>query len=210
MVFTMPVHLPSAESAFAECAYPEPACAASEPQLPRRAVLTGVICGLGLLVTAGCEAETGRSGPAAPDPIEPVLTAAIYLADRYAAAATAVPDLSGRLTPLQAVHRAHITALARELGLVASGVLPSGRPPDTTAGSRPAPGSSAPGSSTPGIPAGAAPLPTERAALLADLRGLERTGQAQAAAACLAGPGYRAALLGSIAAARAANSEVLT
>ena len=200
----------------------------SEPYLSRRALIAGAVGGVGLLSLAGCELGTDQPRPTSPDPLEPILAAAVYLANRYATAATTVPDLASRLTPLRDVHKAHITALTRELGTVDSGVLPSAMPPSaapassasrsaspgpnrsaTASASAPTSRSASPSRSA-GTGSGPPPLPTERTALLADLRALERTGAQQAAAACLAGPGYRAALLGSIAAARASNAEVLT
>jgi hypothetical protein len=185
-----------------------------EPYLHRRTLLVGAVCGAGLLALGGCGAGTDDGRPTGPDPLEPVLAAAVYLADRYSAAMTALPDLAARLTPLRDAHRAHIVALTRELGTAESGVLPSGRPPAAPS----APAASATGQSptgSPGISGGAAaapsagPLPSDRAGILADLKALERIGRQQAVAVCLAGPGYRAAMLGSIAAARASHVEAL-
>src|SRR5689334_12900309 len=73
--------------------------------------------GLGL---AGC--DLGRSDPEptpAPDPLLPFLSATVALADRYDAAVAADPSLGARLTPLRDDHRAHVRALAREIGIAA-------------------------------------------------------------------------------------------
>lgn len=183
----------------------------SEPQLPRRTFLSGAAASLGLLALSGCDTGSDPAAQHGPDPLTPVLAATVYLCARYDAAIAAIPDLEAKLKPLRDLHKAHITALTRELGTVDSGTLPSAQPP---AVSPPAPAGSqtASGAASGGLPTVASPipLPTERAAIVADLRTLERTGQRQAAAACLSGPTYRAALLGSIAAARASAAEVLS
>ncbi|MBT8226272.1 MAG: hypothetical protein HKP61_03190 [Dactylosporangium sp.] len=185
----------------------------SEPYLSRRALLSSVTGGTLLLTLGACISGGQEPSPTGPDPIEPVLAASVYLADRYTAAMAAVPDLADRLTPLRDAHQAHITALTRELGTVDDGILPSGRPPAVApAGSEstPAATASSGNAAAPEVTASPVPLPAERPAILADLQGLERSGRQQAAALCLAGSRYRAALLGSIAAARASHAEVLT
>jgi len=179
----------------------------SDLRVSRRALLGGATAVLGLLQLGGCRTRTAQPRTPAPDPLEPVLAAAVYLADRYQAAITALPELAAEFTPLMQAHSSHVVALRRELGTAERQAPPSGRPP-LAPGSASAPGSAQPGGS-PSSP-GSVPLPEGRPAILADLRELERTGQQQAAAVCLTGPGYHAALLGSIAAARATHAEVLT
>lgn len=194
----------------------------SDSRVRRRGLLVATAGGLGLAQLGGCKPGADRGDRAGDDPLEPVLAAAVYLADRYQTAMTTIPDLAERLTPLRDSHRTHIQALTRELGTAETGRLPSGRPP-TVAPSAPggtAPsasgGTSAPagaGTPAPGATESAAapqPLPKDPAAALADLRALELTGQRQAAAVCLSGARYRAGLVGSIAAARAGHAEALT
>jgi hypothetical protein len=159
----------------------------SEPYLDRRTALSAITGGLGLLCLGGCDFGTDHPKPTGPDPLEPVLATAVRLADRYTAAIAAIPDLAGQLTPPRDAHRGHVTALVRELGMVDSGRSPT-----------------APAEATP------VPLPTERTAVLADLKNLEREAQQQAMTCCLSGPGWRAALVGSIAAARASHVEPLS
>jgi hypothetical protein len=166
-------------------------------------VLATLASGLGLITLTGCRDDVADSQKTAYDPLESVLAATVYLAERYQAAASALPELSARLTPLREAHLAHLKALSRELGFAESGKLPAGRPPTADPGV-------ASGTTTPSGSTSQAPLPQGQAAVLADLRELERLGQLQAAASCMAGPGYRAELVGSIAAARGSHVEALT
>jgi hypothetical protein len=157
---------------------------------------------LGLAALTGCRDEVADGHQATRDPLEPVLAAAVYLADRHQAVVNAMPALSDRLTPIREAHLAHVTALSRELGVAESGTRPAARPPVVDPG----------GANDAAPPTGSvsqAPLPQNESAVLADLRELERLGQLQAAANCMAGPGYRAELVGSIAAALACHVEVL-
>ncbi|MBO4210471.1 hypothetical protein GSF22_31435 [Micromonospora echinofusca] len=132
---------------------------------------------------AGCDLLDGRPAPdPTPDPLAPLLTGALDLADRYAAAAAAAPELAGRLDPIAEAHRAHAAELAR-----VTGTTPSGRPG--------------------GSPTG--PVTGTAAQLLADLRAAEQQGRDEAVRACTEAPAERAALLGSIAAARATHLEAL-
>jgi hypothetical protein len=156
----------------------------------RRAILaaTATLAAAGL---TGC--DLGDPPPRwhpAPDALLPLLAATIRLADRYDATIAAMPALAGRLTPLRDNLRAHVIALAREMGI-------DERSPAAT----PLPSVSA------GVPAGSAPA--DEAAALAELAEAEKLGQALAEQACLAAPGFRAALLGSITACRATHMEAL-
>lgn len=107
---------------------------------------------------------------------------ALGLAAAYRASATAHPDLADRLTPIADTHTAHATELARVVG-VTLGSAPTADPSAT--------------------------VPAEPAAALAGLRAREKAAQQSATAACTAAPAERAALLGSIAAARATHQEAL-
>src|SRR6266498_1676956 len=85
-----------------------------------------------------------------------------------------------RIGPLLDAHRAHLDALDRQM------VSP------------PAPD---------GVTVQASPVPDDPAAALSGLVAAEKAAMSEASAACLAAPGWRAALLGSIAAARASHVE---
>ncbi len=157
----------------------------------RRAVLAAA-AGLATAGLAGCDLGDDplpRWHPA-PDALLPLLAATIKLADRYDTTIAALPALSDRLTPLRDNHRAHITALARELGI-----------DERTPTASPLPSVSS------GVPEGSAP--SDPSAALSALAAAEKVGQALAQEACLAAPSYRAALLGSITACRATHLEAL-
>ncbi|MEH1013822.1 hypothetical protein V6U90_12035 [Micromonospora sp. CPCC 206060] len=140
------------------------------------------LAGTGTALT-GCDLFDGQPAPdPAPDPLAPLLSGALDLADRYAAAVAAAPELAGRLDPIAEAHRAHAAELARVIG-----TTPSGRPSGSPSG---------PPAGTP-------------AQLLADLRTAEQQGRDAAVRACTEAPTERAALLGSIAAARATHLEAL-
>jgi hypothetical protein len=113
-----------------------------------------------------------------------MLAATRTLAGRYEAVLAAHPALGGRLRPLRETHLAHEAALVEMIG----------RPELATA---------SPGSGTWTPPVG------ERDDAVAGLRDAERDAEAEAAEACLAAPPERAALLGSITAARATHAGVL-
>ncbi|MFC7479467.1 hypothetical protein ACFQX7_04590 [Luedemannella flava] len=108
-----------------------------------------------------------------------MITATADLAGRYDAVIAAYPALADRLTPLRDAHRAHLTALASALGQ---------QPPAATAQEAPAGG---------------------QGGALTSLAAAEKSGRADAVAACLAAPPRLAPLLGSIAAARASHQEAL-
>lgn len=152
-------------------------------RVPRRAVIGAAFGAAAAL--AGCELTGHDHRPAHhPDPLEPLLAATLVLADRYQAALAVTPRLAPRLAPILAAHRAHAATVAAMIG-----ARPASATPVTTAGT-PTPGSS-------------------DADLLAGLASAERDGYEQAVAACLAAPAARAAVLGSIAAARASFREAL-
>ncbi|MFI7074119.1 hypothetical protein [Micromonospora sediminicola] len=131
----------------------------------------------------GCDLFDRDDEPSPPDALEPLAAEALALEARYRAAATAAPALAARLTPIADAHRAHADELRRVIG-------------------RPAP------SGTPTADPSVAPV-TEPDGVLTDLRRAEQQGRTNAAKACAAAPAERAALLGSIAAARATHVEAL-
>jgi hypothetical protein len=158
------------------------------PGHTRRKVLrAGALVALGGAAAplTGCDLLDRDDDPApGPDPLEPLAAEAAALADRHRAAVAADPSLADRLTPIADAHRAHADELRRVIGRPAPSAAPTGSPTASPA--------------------------AEPADLLAELRRAEQTGRANAAKACAAAPAERAALLGSIAAARATHVEALT
>jgi hypothetical protein len=151
----------------------------------RREVLRA---GLGAVVAAvslaACDsAERAGGQRRIPDPLNPFYRDTAALLSQYEATIIALPALAGRLTPLLDDHRQHVQALAREIGPGLESSAPS-----TAAGRK---------------------MPTAPDAALGALRAAERDATAAARSACLSAPSYRAALLGSIAAARASHAEAL-
>jgi len=156
-----------------------------EPRLSRRGLLRAAGA---LVATGGTLAGCGylSSGPhwrPGADPLAGLRDATAALADRYEATVARHASLAGRLGPVRDAHRAHLDALNRQLVSTAAPAPPS----------TPAP-----------------PVPDDPAAAVSALLAAENAARADAAAACLAAPGWRAALLGSITAARASHVEVLT
>ncbi|MEU5959994.1 hypothetical protein ABZ777_02180 [Micromonospora parva] len=150
----------------------------------RKLLSAGVLLVLGGTVTplTGCDLFDRDDEPTPPpDPLRPMVDESLALAAAYRASATAHPELADRLNPIAETHTAHATELARVIGVP----LPSA--------------AAAPSTAPAADPNGA------RAAL----RALEKTAQQSATAACAAAPAERAALLGSIVAARATHQEAL-
>lgn len=171
----------------------------------RRGVLRGAVGAVIAVavpgVLAGCElpGRTPEPDPE-PDPLAGLLTATVELAGQYDEAIRSVADLGTVLAPIAATHRTH----AEELGRITGIALP---PAATTAG--PTRGGSDPaGTSSPPTPPADLP-PADPTATVAALRAAEEAAGAAAAEACRSAPAERAALLGSIAAARACHLEVL-
>jgi hypothetical protein len=137
----------------------------------------------GVVALSGCSwLDREPDEPPPPDPLEPLLASTRALAARYQASVTAFPDLADRLQPVLANHRAHETALLELIG-------------------RPELASPSPGAGT-----WSPPLAED---VLGELRDAERAARDEAAQACLAASPERAAVLGSITAARATHAEVL-
>lgn len=154
-------------------------------RLTRRGVLRGSALGAAALATGtGCDiAGPGAQWRPGVDPLGELRAATAGLAESYDATIARHPDLGSRLGPLRDAHRAHLEALDRQL------VDP------------PAPATNQ---------ATSAGVPDDPATAVSALLAAEKKAASAAATACLAAPGYRAALLGSIAAARASHVEVLS
>ncbi|MEV0001923.1 hypothetical protein AB0H28_06490 [Micromonospora sp. NPDC050980] len=131
----------------------------------------------------GCDLLDRDDEPPPPDALEPLVAEALALEARYRAAATAAPTLATRLTPIADAHRAHAEELRRVIGRPAPSGTPTADPTGTPAAD-----------------------PDE---VLTDLRRAEQQARTNAAKACAAAPAERAALLGSVAAARATHAEAL-
>lgn len=201
----------------------------ADQRYPRRTVLgvatrtagaTGMVAGLGLVGLAGCQLIPTEARWRSADPLTPLLSGTVALARRYDEIIAALPSLRARLEPLRETHRAHVVALAREIGVDERAPVGSARPTPQTAPSPTPTGSTAPsgsaaptGSGATGARPSTTPLPTavpsDPTTAVDQLVVLERYAQQAAAAACLSAPGYRAALLGSIAACRATHLESL-
>jgi|GEM_PF-849791 len=174
----------------------------------RRGVIRGAV-GAAVAVAvpaglAGCGLLGGEPEPEPePDPLAGLLAATLDLVARYDAAMTTTAELGPLLAPVVATHRTHAEELSRLTGIA----LPA--PTTADPGGQPsAPGSAVPsGTATPGT--GTSAPPVDRAAALTALRSAEEAAAAEAAAACHTAAADRAALLGSIAAARACHLEVL-
>lgn len=161
--------------------------AVNDQRYSRRGLLRAATTVAGAVATvplAGC-GLFDRDEPENPDPLDPLLAATVRLGAEYDAAIATQPELAEQLTPLRDAHKAHAKALAQVIGRPASRLSPS------------------PAANPPSSPAAG------DADTLAQLRAAEKAGQDEAAAACLAAPPERAAILGSITAARATHQEVL-
>jgi hypothetical protein len=157
-------------------------------RVPRRALLRATVLGAAATTAGGCGLLRSEPPAAAPgvDPLDGLRTATAALADRYDATIRRHANLEARLRPLLNNHRAHLEALDRQIvGTPSASVAPS------ISGS------------APGVPA-------TPAAAVAALLAAEKSALPSVAAACLDGPSWRAALLGSIAAARATHVEALS
>lgn len=162
----------------------------TESRQSRRQVLTAAVAVPALLM-AGPTMLTGctSSAPPAhdePDPLEGPAQRAEYDVALALAVASAHPALEARAVALAADRQAHATALHGEL----SRVRPSPPPVSTTPSTAPVVGT--------GDQAGAADA----------LAGMVRTAQDEAAGLVATLPGYRAALLASVAACCASHAAL--
>lgn len=139
----------------------------------------GALLTLGGAVPSLTGCDPFNQEPPPPDPLAPMVDEALALAAAYRDAATTHPTLAGRLAPITEAHSAHAAELARI--------------------TKAAPPSAAPTAST----------PADSDATLTRLREREQAASESATRACLAAPAGRAALLASIAAARASHLEAL-
>jgi hypothetical protein len=154
------------------------------PVTSRRAVLASVLGSGAGSALSGCFGGHEPPPPPKPHPLAATLVGVQAMVDLYEATSATYAELSDRLGPLLADHRAHLDAVRRAMGT-----------PSPTA----SPTASA--SATASVP------PDPDAALVA-LKAAEKKGQADASAACLSAPAEYAALIGSIAACRATHVEV--
>lgn len=164
------------------------------PGQTRRSLIRRAVAVLALAASpaaaGGCGLLDRDPEPAPePDPIEPLITGALDLAIRYEAAIAAFPALADRLGPVAEAHRAHAEELSRVIGS-----------PLPTAGTGAVPGATSATSQSGG---------GDQAATISALRAAEREGRQAAVQVCLGVPAERAALVASVAAARAAHLEVL-
>ncbi|WDZ87509.1 hypothetical protein [Micromonospora cathayae] len=145
---------------------------------------TGTLLALGAATApvTGCGLLGRNDPPPPPDPLQSLVDGALDLAARHRAAIAADPALAARLTPIAEAHQAHAAELAATIGTP----LPSASP-------------SAP----------ADPPTGDTGTVLTTLREAEERGRAEAATRCADAPADRAALVGSIAAARATHVEAL-
>ncbi|MEE6261050.1 hypothetical protein [Plantactinospora sonchi] len=156
----------------------------SRREVLRTSALVALVGATGGLTGCGLfEGEPDR--PPAADPLAPLMAGALDLAARYEAAIAAFPALTDRLRPIAEAHRAHAAELARVTGAT----LPTA----TAAAS----------------PAAVGGTGNNDDEVRRDLRKAEQEGRDAAKKACAEAPANRAALVGSIAAARATHLEVV-
>ena len=174
--------------------------AAGAPSLSRRRVLA--VAGRGLLALAfvGTAAAACGSKPSGPDPLEAELSAARTDSELAAAAAkAAAPAMVPALIEVSTERARHATAIVEELSRAAGKPTPTPGA-ETTGGAAAggAPGQTAPAQSSPGqtAPDRAVPPPS-----LGDVVTALRRSADNAAKLAPTLSGYRAGLMGSIAAA---------
>ena len=199
--------------------YPSPGAG----RLTRRGALAGIgavgaALAVGAPALAGCTAKQTRSAAdlISSDPLGPLYTETQALITAYDNAIAQAPELVAVLGALREEHRQHLIALASLIGLAAPAVSAG---PDTTGSTTAPPANptpvdtgSAPPSPDPGtVPTVTAPPPSSGPA--ADTRttlsNAEKTARQHAAAACLAAPAGRVAVLASIAACLATHVAAL-
>lgn len=202
--------------------YPSPGAA----RLTRRGALAGIGAvgaalaagGTAVGALAGCTAKQTRSAAdlIASDPLGPLYTETRTLIAAYDAAMVQAPELVPVIGALREEHRQHLVALASLIGLAAPAVSAG---PDTTGSTTAPPTDPTPvgsGSAPPSPEPGTAPTTTTAppaTGAAADTRttlsNAEKTARQHAAAACLAAPAGRVAVLASIAACLATHVMAL-
>ncbi|WP_045822473.1 hypothetical protein [Williamsia herbipolensis] len=169
------------------------------------AVSTGVVLGAGVLAACGDSAEMTEDMRIAQQ-LEPLSVAASVDAAAATALAARAPDRAAALAVIAAERQTHATLINDEIARLSpdlarpsstSGVVADPSPVTTTGGDP------APTSAAPSVRDAAAPVTT-----VDDLRARLSDARSAAAGLAIAGQGYRAGMLGSVAAALTAEIEV--
>lgn len=187
---------------------------------PSRRTVLRAAGGLGAgALLAGCTAQAPPAPPQVVVPPDPLVVLAVAARADAAAAASAAPTTPAKavvLATVAAERRAHADALDAEIARAAGSVdgTPLTPPPATTPAAATPPGSTPAAATPPGsTPAAATPAastpPVTPPATLAQVVAALTANQRTAAAAAIGAPPYRAGLLGSVAAACAAELAVL-
>ncbi|MCX6467951.1 MAG: hypothetical protein NTW76_01355 [Corynebacteriales bacterium] len=168
------------------------------------AVSTGVVLGAGVLAACGDSAEMTEDMRIAQQ-LEPLSVAASVDAAAATALAARAPDRAAALAVIAAERQTHATLINDEIARLSpdlarpsstSGVVADPSPVTTT-------GDPAPTSAAPSVRDAAAAVTT-----VDDLRARLSDARSAAAGLAIAGQGYRAGMLGSVAAALTAEIEV--
>ncbi len=182
---------------------------------PSRRTVLRAAGGLGAgALLAGCTAQAPPTPPQVVVPPDPLGVLAVAARADAAAAASAAPTTPAKavvLATVAAERRAHADALDAEIARAAGSVdgTPLTPPPATTPAATTPPGSTPPGSTPAAAPPAASTPPVTPPATLAQVVAALTANQRTAAAAATGAPPYRAGLLGSVAAACAAELAVL-
>ncbi|WP_328857746.1 hypothetical protein OG579_00890 [Williamsia herbipolensis] len=169
------------------------------------AVSTGVVLGAGVLAACGDSAEMTEDMRIAQQ-LEPLSVAASVDAAAATALAARAPDRAAALAVIAAERQTHATLINDEIARLSpdlarpsstSGVVADPSPVTTTGGDP------APVSAAPSVRDAAAAVTT-----VDDLRARLSDARSAAAGLAIAGQGYRAGMLGSVAAALTAEIEV--
>ncbi|KQR98822.1 hypothetical protein ASG12_10705 [Williamsia sp. Leaf354] len=170
------------------------------------AVSTGVVLGAGVLAACGDSAEMTEDMRIAQQ-LEPLSVAASVDAAAATALAARAPDRAAALAVIAAERQTHATLINDEIARLSpdlarpsstSGVVADPSPVTTTGGA-----DAAPTSAAPSVRDAAAAVTT-----VDDLRARLSDARSAAAGLAIAGQGYRAGMLGSVAAALTAEIEV--
>lgn len=162
------------------------------PSVSRRIVLRGGVAGVAALALAGgAVTACGTGKPPAPDPLEAELQSARSDSELAAAAAKAAkPALAAALSEVAAERARHATVLLEELSRAAGKPIPTTTAEEST-------------SAAPATPAKPTPPPSVR-----DVTAALRASAERATTLVPTLSGYRAGLMGSIAAACTASYTV--